>query len=97
MMVALTCFNILEAPKTIQEASMVDGETKIKAVPNPKYPSKEKRKLCKTLLDVNPAGQMFQIAGRATPNLSVFPLYSLGIIVIFTGVGLVFFQKKELK
>ncbi len=97
MMVALTCLNILETPKTIQEASIVDGETKIKTVPNPKYPSKEKRMLYKTLLDVNPAGQMFQIAGRMTPNLSVFPLYSLGMIVIFTGVGLILFRKKELR
>lgn len=97
MMVALTCFNILEAPKTIQEATMVNGETKIEAVPNPKYPSDSKKKVCQTLLDINPAGQMFQIAGRSGANLKVLPLYSLGLIVIFTSSGLVLFKKKELK
>lgn len=40
---------------------------------------------------------MFQIAGRVAPNLKVLPLYSLGIIVIFTGAGVVLFKKKELK
>ncbi len=53
--------------------------------------------MCQTLLDINPAGQMFQIAGGTAPNLKVLPVYSLGIIVVFTGVGLVLFKKKELK
>lgn len=97
MMIALTCFNILETPKTIQEATMVNGETKIEEVPNPKYPSEKKKKVCQTILDFNPAGQMFQIAGRSAANLKILPLYSLGILVIFTGAGLVLFRKKELK
>lgn len=49
------------------------------------------------MLDINPAGQMLQIAGRIVPNLSMLPLYSLGIIVVSTGTGLVLFKKKELK
>lgn len=97
MMVALTCFNILEAPKTIQEATMVNGETKIEELPNPKYPSDSKKKVCQTILDINPAGQMYQIASRSSANLKILPLYSLGILVIFTGAGLVLFRKKELK
>ena len=97
MMVALTCFNVLEAPPTIQQAVMTDGQTKIEEAPNPKYPSEEKKKICKTLLDCNPAGQMFQIAGRAAPNLSILPLYSMGVIIMFTSTGLILFSKKELK
>lgn len=97
MMVALTCFHILETPKTIQEATMINGETKIEAVLNPKYPSEEKQKLCQALLNINPAGQMFQIAGRTSQNLKMFSVYSLGIIVVFTGAGLVLFKKKEIK
>lgn len=94
---ALVCFNKLEAPKTIQEAILLEGETKIKEVPNPKYPSEEKRKVYQTLLDVNPAGQMFQLVGKTVTNLNILPIYSLGIIVVFTGTGLVLFKKKELK
>jgi len=97
MMIALTCFNILETPKTIQKATMLNGETKIEEVPNPKYPSEKKKKVCQTVLDFNPAGQMFQIAGRSAASLKILPLYSLGILVIFTGAGLVLFRKKELK
>ena len=95
MMVALTCFNKLEAPKTIQEATMVNGETKIEEVQNPKYPSEKQKKVYRTMLDINPAGQMFQIAGRSSINLKILPLYSLGILVIFTGAGLVLFRKKN--
>lgn len=97
LMIALICFNKLDAPKTIQTATLINGETKIEEIPNPKYLSEEQRKVYQTLLDINPAGQMFQIAGRTSPNLKVLPLYSLGIIVVFSGVGLVLFNKKELK
>ncbi len=97
LMVALTCFNIMNAPEFIQEASMVDGEIKFEEVPNPKYPSEEKKKVCQTLLDINPAGQMFQLAGRLVPDLKVLPLYSLGESIVFAGAGILLFKKKELK
>ncbi len=97
LMNAMICFSKLEAPKTITEAAIVDGETKIEEVPNPKYPSEKQKKLYRTMLDINPAGQMLQIVGRIVPNLSILPLYSLGIIVASTGTGLVLFKKKELK
>ena len=97
MMVALTCFNILDAPEHIMTASLVDGEMKYSEEPNPKYPSEIRKKVCQTLLDIIPAGQGFQIAGRTAPNLKILPIYSLGIVVIFTGVGLMIFNKKELK
>lgn len=97
LMNAMICFSKLEAPKTITEAAIVNGETKIEEVPNPKYPSEKQKKLYRTMLDINPAGQMLQLAGRVVPNLSILPLYSLGIIVVFTGTGLVLFKKKELK
>ena len=97
MMTALTCIKILNTSKTITQATMINDETKIEEIPNPKYPSEQKKKVFQTLLDINPSGQMFQIAGRTAPNLKVLPLYSLGIVVIFTGVGLMIFNKKELK
>ena len=53
--------------------------------------------MCQTMLNINPAGQMFQISGRTIKNIKVLPLYSLGMIVIFTTVGIVLFRKKELK
>lgn len=97
MMGALICLRILATQEYIQAGSLVNGEMKFEEVKNPKYPSEEKKKVCQTLLDINPAGQGFQIAGRTVPNLKILPLYSLGIMVIFTGAGMLLFKKKELK
>ncbi len=97
MMVALTCFNILDAPEFIQTASLVNGEMKFEEVPNPKYPSKSKKFVCQTLVDIIPAGQMFELAGRVAPNLKALPVYSLGEVLMFTGAGMLLFKKKELK
>lgn len=97
MFVALTCLNVLNTPKFIQEASQVNEEMKFEKVPNPKYPSKSKKKVCQALVDIIPAGQMFQIAGRTISNLNVLPLYSLGIFIVFTNAGIFLFKKKELK
>lgn len=100
MMGSLTCLDILGMPKTIQTTTILNQETnefKIEEMPNPKYPSATERKVYQTLLDINPAGQMFQLAGRTVPNLKALPLYSLGILIVFTGGGLALFKKKELK
>lgn len=97
MMAVLTCFNILSAQEFIQAGALVDGEMQWEEVPNPKYPSEEKKKVCQTLLDIIPAGQMFQLAGRAVPDLKILPLYSFGEFIIFTGAGILLFKKKELK
>ena len=99
-MFALTNMNTLQAPKFIETASITNQETnefEMKQEPNPKYPSETKKKVCQILLDINPAGQGFQIADGYIANTKVLPLYSLGIIVVFTGAGLVLFKKKELK
>lgn len=97
MMAAVTCFRILDEQEIIQSASLVDGEMKFEEVQNPKYPSEEKKKVCQTLLDIIPAGQMFQLAGRTAPDLKVLPLYSLGESILFAGAGILLFKKKELK
>lgn len=99
MMAALTCLNIIQMPPYVELASLNEdtGEFEITQEPNPKYPSEAKRKTCQTLLDINPAGQMFQLAGRTAPNLAVLPIYSFGILVVFTASGIVLFDKKDIK
>lgn len=100
IMAALICLNIIEAQPLIEAASITNedtGDFEIVQEPNPRYPSEAKRKMCQTLLDINPAGQMFQLAGRAAPNLAVLPIYSLGLLIVFTTAGIVVFQKKQLK
>lgn len=97
LIVAIVCLNILDTPQYVTNASLIDGKMKFEEVLNPKYPSEAKKKFHQTLLDINPAGQGFQIAGRITPNIKVLPIYSLGNVVLFTGLGLILFKKKELK
>lgn len=97
LMFALMCLNVLNTSEYIQVATMLDGNTKIEEKPNPKYPSETKKKVVQTLLDINPAGQAYQLSGRAYAHLKILLLYSFGIIIIFTSIGLLIFEKKELK
>ena len=100
MIGALTCFSILSETEYVQKGQITNAETmefKYIEEPNPFYPSENARKLYQFLADINPACQMYQIAGRIKPNLAKISLYSLANIVIFTGIGLRLFKKKELK
>lgn len=99
MMAALTCFSIIEAQPNILVAQVNEetGDIEMAEEPNPKYPSETKRKISQTLLDINTAGQTYQLAGRAAPNLKVLPVYSLGLLIIVTAAGIALFHKKDLK
>lgn len=97
MFYALMAFDRLSQPEYIDTMIMKDGVQKIINTKNNHYLEGEKRKLIQLSIDIIPAGQMFQIAGRTVPNLKLLPIYSLGIIIVFTGAGLVLFKKKELK
>lgn len=92
---ATYCYNILTTPKYVKVATLENGETKFKEEYNPKYPSPAKRKVYQTLLDIDPAGQSIQIQERVS-NLETLIGYSIGIVVIFTGAGVVLFKKKEI-
>lgn len=97
MMGAMICLSRLQAPEYIPSATIINGETIIKEVKNPKYPSESEKEMYQILLDLNPAGQMFQLAGRAAPNQKALPIYSFGLFIVFTAAGIVLFQKKDLK
>ncbi len=97
MFYSLMAFDRLSQPEYIDTMIMKDGVQEIINTKNNHYLEGEKRKLIQLSIDIVPAGQMFQIAGRTVTNLKALPLYSLGIIIIFTGAGLALFKKKELK
>ncbi len=97
MISASTCLEVIDAQEYIAGLSMVDGEMTHEEIPNPNYPSEEKRKVCQILCDINPAGQMFQFVGRSEPDVTLLPLYSLGILIVFTSAGIILFNKKDLK
>lgn len=97
MCYSLMAFDRLSQPEYIDTMIMKDGMQKIINTKNNHYLEGEKRKLIKLSIDIIPAGQMFQIAGRTAENLKILPLYSLSLFVVFTGAGLVLFKKKEIK
>lgn len=99
MFFATYCYSILETPPYIETAKINDqatGQYEFVQEPNPKYPSEEKKRIFQTLLDINPTGQTIQMLERES-KLGVLQVYSLGIIIVFTTLGLVLFEQKELK
>ena len=90
-------FNLLSAPPTTVEYSMVDGQFVPQEVPNPRYPTDQERKIYQTILNIMPQGQAFSIVGYEDWDYKVLPFYSLGVIIIFTGAGLIIFKRKDLK
>lgn len=97
MMAAMTCLSKVEAQEFRPTYSMVDGEIVEEIVRNPKYPTEEERKVYQALCDINPAGQMFQLAGSDAANMKTYPIYSIGVLILFTSVGILLFNKKDLK
>lgn len=97
MFYSLMALDRLAQPEYIDTMLMKDGVQEIINTKNNRYLTGKKKELIKLSIDIIPTGQMFQIAGRITPNLKVLPIYSACIIIVFTGAGLILFNKKELK
>lgn len=102
IMFALTWFSKLDESQFLEKVSVNEATDEVTITqtqePNPKYLSGTKRKMYETLVDINPAGQMYRFAGRQeNPNLALLPIYSLGLVVIFTAAGIVLFDKKDIK
>ena len=88
--------NILTTPPMTTEYTMVDGQPIPQEVPNPRYPTEQERKVYEVILNILPQGQAFSILGYES-NYKILPLYSLGVIIAFTGAGIFIFKRKDLK
>lgn len=99
MLGATCCYSVLNTPPFIETATIKNqssGQYEFVQEPNPKYPSEITKKVMKILLDINPTGQTLQMMERES-KFGELMLYSLGIMIIFTGAGIELFNKKELK
>ena len=66
--------------------------------PNPSYLKGWERKTVRFVYNLIPGGQVAQCVGRGvSDDLSVLPIYSLGLIVVTTGIGVFCFNKKDLR
>lgn len=89
---------VLNAPQAISSYSIdQNGKTTITEVKNPKYLDGTKRKIAQFFYDVVPGGQAIQCYTMEAVNLPLLPIYSLIIIVLTTGAGVIIFKKKDLR
>lgn len=96
--VTVTAFNIIQTPATVQQGGL-DPETgaiSFEEVPNPKYPSDAKKAFYQRIVDILPMGQAFSLGAGLETNLLMLPVYSIALIIIFNGVGIYLFNKKDL-
>lgn len=89
---------MLDATETIGGYTMgADGKLVYGESPNPKYLVGTKREIVQTIYDINPGGQVIQCTSLEAVNIERLPIYSLVIVILTTGAGVVFFKKKDLK
>lgn len=88
---------MLNEPETNMGLTMTESGQKYEEISNPNYLNEGERKTVQFLYDFMPGGQVIQCISLEAVNLSWLPVYSLVIILITTGTGLYFFQKKDLK
>ena len=86
-----------------------NGEIEVYQEPNPDYPGDFKKNVAKTILYCIPTGQASQIASQVNKQpfrmidymsdneLKTAFLYSLGMTVFITGIGIYCFKRKDLK
>lgn len=97
MAAALTCLSRLQTPKYITTVTVTESGNINEQVENPNYPTDAQRKMYRAILDIDPSGQMYQLAGRTAADLKKLPIYSFGILAVFTVGGVVLFDRKDLK
>lgn len=73
------------------------GGSETELVPNPNYVSGFKRWLFQAIVNLLPMGQATQFAGGISGQLWQLALCSLGVIAACTAVGIVVFERKNLK
>lgn len=92
---------MLNQPEIIDGTAYDENGVAYKEVedfPNPEYLQGGERQVVQFLFNLMPGGQVAQCVGRGTVgNLSQLPIYSLGVILITTGIGVFVFKKKDLK
>ena len=95
--IALTVYQILDAPEFYPSFGLVDGEMVSEMVRNPDYLHPEERWPYELLLDLDPVGQAIQYTDGTVTRPLQMALCSLGVFAVTTAAGLALFQRKDLK
>lgn len=100
LLLAATIINTkLNAPEFYDGYVFTDslGNVSSESLPNPEFLRGTARAVYEFFYDFLPSGQGLQYANLEAAHLWQMPLYSLGISVVSTGLGLILFRKKDLK
>lgn len=95
--IALTVYQILDAPEFYPSFGLVDGEMVSEMVRNPDYLQPEERWPYELLLDLDPVGQAVQFTDGNVTRPVQMALCSLGVFAVTTAAGLALFRRKDLK
>ena len=95
--IALTVYQILDAPEFYPSFGLVDGEMVSEMVRNPDYLQPEERWPYELLLDLDPVGQAVQYTDGTVTRPLQMALCSVGVFAAATAAGLALFQRKDLK
>ena len=76
-----------------------NGNLVTKYLEDENYPGDFKKNLCKTIINILPTGQAMELSevNIDINEIKIYPLYSLGVILIINILGIYMFNKKELK
>ena len=95
--IALTVYQILDAPEFYPSFGLVDGEMVSEMVRNPDHLQPEERWPYELLLDLDPVGQAVQYTDGTVTRPLQMALCSVGVFAAATAAGLALFQRKDLK
>lgn len=94
---AVYLYDCLGQPEMIEQVQLVDGNMVMEQVQNPHYLTGLHRKLYQFLMDFIPSGQAAQIAEGVAVRPYFMLICSVMIIVITNVVGMIFFDRKDIK
>lgn len=77
--------------------SALDAGEMIPGKPNPRYVGGAKRAALETIYDLLPTGQSLQYMHVEAAHPERLALYSLSVIVLSTGTGILLFRRKDLR
>ena len=97
------CMSISGIAYSTKELKIQDfdenGNLVTKYLEDENYPGDFKKNLCKTIINILPTGQAMELSevNIDINEIKIYPLYSLGVILIINIWGIYMFNKKELK
>lgn len=97
LFVTIWLYQSLQQPEMMQQAVMGSEGIELETVKNPHYLTGLKREIYQFVLDFIPSGQAAQISSLEAVHPYWMGIYSIIIIVVFNLIGIICFQKKDLK